>query len=372
MGSMQSSLSSEAALMAVVVVAAAGFGYYQLVVRRVPTPSKTVKKQKAKPAAISPLQPSLAKRSDSVPGAFEDEPLTPAAAEKKPAKKSKKKKATSALAPSSSTPQPDSEAEATPKPETPPSRTATPPTSKRAAKRQRKQQEQQDEPALATPVDVDTDSSWTRVEARHRDSRAAATGYASTSTDTSDAAAAHDDLHSEHALPTDSEPSRTLAERLFPRAPQTDVDDMLEDADRTALARVLRVQPRSDEQPASGFSWGDYEDVEASADDDDGWGVVKSRNRKQHDPPSAGHQQAVHAAQKAPETLTKRQRQNASRRDAEKAAKAEAEMQRLAKLAQHKRELERIRIAEQSKSKGKQVSGGMKAVVDESGRLVWE
>jgi hypothetical protein len=50
----------------------------------------------------------------------------------------------------------------------------------------------------------------------------------------------------------------------------------------------MRIQPRPDEKPASGFSWGDYEDVESSdavgggtdADaEDDGWGVVQSRRR---------------------------------------------------------------------------------------------
>jgi len=37
----------------------------------------------------------------------------------------------------------------------------------------------------------------------------------------------------------------------------------------------MRVQPRPDEKPADGFSWGDYEDVrEAGAEadaDDEGW-----------------------------------------------------------------------------------------------------
>ena len=72
--------------------------------------------------------------------------------------------------------------------------------------------------------------------------------------------------------------------------------------------------------------------------------------------------------------MTKRQRQNASKRDAQKAAKAEAEAERLATLAKHKREIENARMAEQFKGKGsgKTPSGGMKAVVDERGKLVWE
>jgi len=61
---------------------------------------------------------------------------------------------------------------------------------------------------------------------------------------------------------------------------------MLETPDYPTLARVMRVQPRPDEKPASGFSWGDYEDVQATestgggndADgEDEGWGVVRRK-----------------------------------------------------------------------------------------------
>lgn len=80
-------------------------------------------------------------------------------------------------------------------------------------------------------------------------------------------------------------------------------------------------------------------------------------------------------AQKAPETLTKRQRQNASKREAQKAAKTQGEAERLATLSKHKRELEQVRMAEQFRGKGstgKAASGGMTATVDERGKLVWE
>lgn len=78
-------------------------------------------------------------------------------------------------------------------------------------------------------------------------------------------------------------------------------------------------------------------------------------------------------AERAPEALNKKQRQNAQKREAQKAAKAAAEADRLATLAKHKRELERTRMIEQAQSnkKGK-VSGGMRSVVDENGKLVWE
>jgi hypothetical protein len=76
---------------------------------------------------------------------------------------------------------------------------------------------------------------------------------------------------------------------------------MLETPDYPVLSRVMRVQPRPDEKPASGFSWADYEDVHVDSgtgsrsgaissqendadadgdgeeDDNGGWGVVKSR-----------------------------------------------------------------------------------------------
>ena len=60
---------------------------------------------------------------------------------------------------------------------------------------------------------------------------------------------------------------------------------MLEVPDQPSAARVLRVQPSPEEQPAPGFSWADYEDVQTAAaedadgEDDGGWGVVKSRGR---------------------------------------------------------------------------------------------
>jgi len=95
---------------------------------------------------------------------------------------------------------------------------------------------------------------------------------------------------------------------------------------------------------------------------------VKSRGRSRFDRNPSTQSQA----QKAPETLTKRQRQNASRRDAQKTHKADAEAERLATLAKHQRELEKSRMEEYLSTTGKKVSGGMKAAVDSSGKLVWE
>lgn len=71
-----------------------------------------------------------------------------------------------------------------------------------------------------------------------------------------------------------------------PRIPPLTVCSMVETPDVPTLARVMRVQPRADEQPAAGFSWADYEDVEsrgtaddADGEDEGGWVVKSSRSR---------------------------------------------------------------------------------------------
>lgn len=69
--------------------------------------------------------------------------------------------------------------------------------------------------------------------------------------------------------------------------------------------------------------------------------------------------------------MTKRKRQNIARQEAQKADKQAAEAERLAKLARHKREMEKVKIDEQWKHSGKK-SGGMAASVDEKGGLVWD
>ena len=70
-------------------------------------------------------------------------------------------------------------------------------------------------------------------------------------------------------------------------------------------------------------------------------------------------------------------RQNASKRETQKAAKVEAEAQRMANLskhkqdlkkAKHKRELEQTKIAEQYLKKGP----GSSASVNDKGQLVWD
>lgn len=164
---------------------------------------------------------------------------------------------------------------------------------------------------------------------------------------------------------------------------------MLADHNQPMLSRVMRVQPLPDEKPAPGFSWRDYEDVDADGEDD-GWGVVKSSKRSRgclcfqfyffiHIICSGPAREVNNAsstttASNVVGSQTKKQRQNEKKRESQKAAKAAAETDRLATLAKHKRDLEKTRIIEQSRSGGKtsKVSGGMAPMVDAAGKLVWE
>lgn len=145
-------------------------------------------------------------------------------------------------------------------------------------------------------------------------------------------------------------------------------------------ARVLKVVPGPNDRPAPGFSWGDYEDADISThdaedEDDEGWGVVRSRRSFRSTDSSGPTQQdggkSSSASYKASETMTKRKRQNKSRNEQEKAEKAAAEKERLQALREHQRGLEKIRMEQQSSS-AKQLGGGSKASLDSSGRLVWD
>ncbi|KAI3615526.1 hypothetical protein WG66_011825 [Moniliophthora roreri] len=255
-------------------------------------------------------------------------------------------------------------------------------------------------------VSVDTDGEWTRVEARPKKSKTPAAkadesapeagagartidslstgddvGPATTSVTTS---TSNDDEEEPHK--NDVGQRRSLAERLLPKPRKTGVDDMLETPDYPTLSRVMRIQPQPGEKPAKGFSWGDYEDVIEQGtsksggydgggetgegeDDDEGWGVVKSRGRPR--PVRASTSQTSQTAQKAPETLTKKQRQNKARREAEKAAKSEFNAQQERTLAQNRAKRIEEEYKQQNMSK-KTVSGGMSASIDSRGKLIWD
>ncbi|KAG2140046.1 hypothetical protein BD769DRAFT_1696519 [Suillus cothurnatus] len=248
-------------------------------------------------------------------------------------------------------------------------------------------------PIRSSSPSFDTDSSWMRIDTRQT-ARGANTGSDNqilaittdmTSSDvgpsTGDSPIAERTDEDESLGPdagTPGDKRRTLAERLLPRHRKTAVDDMLERPDYPGLARVMRVQPRADEAPAPGFSWKDYEDVDDSSytlNDADGegdgeWGIVKGKGRSKVSRPSSTPSQLV---QQVPQALTKKQRQNAKKHQMLKDAKAEAETERLAKLAERRRALEREKIIDQSRrGGGKQTSGGMQATVDSRGKLVWD
>lgn len=175
------------------------------------------------------------------------------------------------------------------------------------------------------------------------------------------------------------------------------------------LARVMRVRPAPDEAPVKGFSWGDYEDHAAADDDtsadgdaDDVWEEVKSKRRTSKsrrllfrpnadcsslptEPASSasalassldssGFMSSSASGAGGTSEPTKKQRQNAKQAEAKRTEREAAERDRLARLAAHKREFERSRMAEQQATSGrkKEVSGGMQAVMDANGKLVWE
>ncbi|KZT07497.1 uncharacterized protein LAESUDRAFT_742921 [Laetiporus sulphureus 93-53] len=352
-----------------------------------PPPTQGKKKKKKKQAETqsevasesTTVAPNVVSFPPVIPGDFDthSEPhdVEPARPSSKPKKKNKNKKAsasgTAASRAASADVMSDSSATA------PESQASVRPTVK-----SRKS-------STPKPAPVDNDESWTRVDSRRRHVSQLASASISAppaEAGTSDAGITTTSL-TETSSPTversddgvlpehpgqPSENRRALAERLLPKPRKTGVDDMLETPDYPTLSRVMRIQPGPNDKPAAGFSWGDYEDVDhprgtaddADREDDGGWGVVKGR----------GHSKTQKSATvpAAPETLTKKQRQNASKREAQKEAKAAAEADRQARLAKHERELERAKIAEQYAKKGKTISGGMTAYVDENGKLVWK
>ncbi|EKM50178.1 uncharacterized protein PHACADRAFT_264760 [Phanerochaete carnosa HHB-10118-sp] len=335
------------------------------------TKGKKKKKAVAKEGGVQPasqpeVEPTVVQFPAIVPGSFEQAAeQTVSAATSKPKKKKKAKKTAAGASQIPLDAQSDSSATA---PESP-----TPVPRPIATRRK------------STPI-IDTDGPWTRVESKKRGVhplQSAASAAASSSATAEPAASevttsvtdtsspVNERTEDEQALGT-ADNRRTLAERLLPKPRKTHVEDMLETPDVPPAARVMRVQPRPDEQPAAGFSWADYEDVDGSgvtADDADGeyesgWIVQSSRGRSRPKAPQS--------TQSAPESLTKKQRQNLAKSEASKAAKAEAEAQRQATLAKHKRELEKARMAEQFTQQGKKKSGGMRASVDSEGHMVFE
>ncbi|KIK67889.1 hypothetical protein GYMLUDRAFT_36688 [Collybiopsis luxurians FD-317 M1] len=244
---------------------------------------------------------------------------------------------------------------------------------------------------------TESDGEWTRVSRRTDKGQAVSSGAlsdvgqsTSITTDTSSQV----DIRTEEGeedideAETEGRPrERNLLEKkLLAKPRKTGVEDMLATSDYPSYSRIMRVQPGENSPP--GPSWVDHEnfaggdslgeglDADGGTDadgEDEGWGVVKRGGRPKKSFSSTQQGTSTARTASAPETLTKRQRQNAARREAEKSAKAEAERQREAALAQHRRQQESARIeAQYAKGTKNATSGGMKASVDERGKLIWD
>ncbi|TFK24052.1 hypothetical protein FA15DRAFT_619886 [Coprinopsis marcescibilis] len=411
MGSTQSYLSSQSTITAILVVCALGLGYSFRPAQPLPltdTPkaqdNKKRKKKKAKddllPEAEGSSTPRAAEQPASIqvvsfpeviPGQFDSAPEAPDSMAQSQtlnsskAKKVKKRK-TKGQDAESATPVPkkldqqEEHSEASP---VKPSKTKQPRSEASIS-------DLAGSVLRQSSTSVDTDGSWTRVDRKRgsggeplpsAEATTSDAGLTTSVTGNSSPVAERTEDESFSPNPRGSgENRRTLAEKLLPKARKTGVEDLLDEPDVPTLSRVMRIKPGPDEKPASGFSWADYEDVrvtdggENDADgEDDGWGVVQSRKPKTSRPASASASQVQVSQNQDSSAKTKKQRQNAQKKEAQKATKVAAEEERLAALARHKRDLERLRIAEQaSKPAGKTVSGGMKASVNENGKLVWE
>ncbi|KAG9042092.1 hypothetical protein FS837_011363 [Tulasnella sp. UAMH 9824] len=176
------------------------------------------------------------------------------------------------------------------------------------------------------------------------------------------ASATGDDSHSERGR-GESNSMQALAGKIGHLKPKTQVDDML--PPEPTISRVMRVESAPDDDL--------LHSTDADADEE-GWGIVR-RRRASPNPASTPTAEPALSG----DELTKDQRRREARKDATKAAKADAEADRLKKLAQHKKEQEKAKIEAMRKKelsapkKGKEskLGGGMKLVVQD-GKTVFE
>ena len=287
---------------------------------------------------------------------------------------------------------------------------------------------------LAASIDMSDagdDASWTRVSTRKKigtstnpNAPESAAGASSTDAEllTSDtnltSGATDPDMTETEEEPDDAGTRKsgtvsrkTFAERMLPKRKTgveeyvvsillvsptllTSILNSMEDEPlQPTLARVMAIRPSTGEKPAKGFSWGDYEEY-AGADEggtsgadvsnDDAWEQVTSKKKARPIPASSftmasstdslSNSYSALQTQDASAPKSKKARQNAEKREAQRTEKEAAERERVERLAKHKKELEKIRMAEQFASGGKKgnVSGGMQATVGEGGKLVWE
>ncbi|KAI0796091.1 hypothetical protein C8Q75DRAFT_863110 [Abortiporus biennis] len=428
MGIVNSYLSPESAAAVLVVAGAVSYGVVQQVIQKQPPNSSSSQSASNSPAAAPSGKKSKKKKTGmtagsgkgaggaqsepesakpnvvafppvvSVPGGFDspvEQPQSlPASSSEKTAKKKKKSKKTSGantnanLTPSTSggnksipfDAQSESSATA---PENVPTTRPPPPTKRKSPTPKGK---------TGDVETFDADGPWTRVETKKkvtklsssqqeepslthaREVTASDAGITTSVTGTGNSSPVAGQTDDEQESPADNR--KTLAEKLLPKPRKTGVEDMTETPDVPTVARVMRIQPHPDEKPAKGFSWGDYEDVETGDDDadgeDEGGWVVKS-SRKPKRTTSTQSSSANPSSTQASEAVAKKQRQNAARNAAKKAARDEAEADRIRRLNQHMKDLERERMKEQLQAQGKKtVSGGMAASINEKGHLVWD
>ncbi|KAI9627565.1 hypothetical protein KEM48_009778 [Puccinia striiformis f. sp. tritici PST-130] len=171
-------------------------------------------------------------------------------------------------------------------------------------------------------------------------------------------------------------PKRPFAETHQRPVPKTIVDDMIdEDVEKPLkMARVMNILGPEPDVPLS-----------PTSDPEDGWEKVPDSKRSR----TNGITITIGSSSSAAPTskpkpvsdgaTSKRQRQNAKKKEAAKAQKAAEEAERLSHLSSHKREQERIRMNAQTRSpqpnptstkpSGKKIAS---ASVAEDGRLIWE
>ncbi|VDC06064.1 unnamed protein product [Peniophora sp. CBMAI 1063] len=349
MGSSTSTLS-----VAVAIVGAVGYGVYQYThpdaSASAPAPAPAIaqgkiagSKKKGKSTAIVAPQPTPAvvglppvTAVPSIPGEFDSGSDAPGAGGK--AKKPKKKKGAAAKKASALT---ASEADATSEADS-----VAPPPAPAPKKKKSKSKAAPAEavPSVPAPAAAAGDAeAWTRVESKKGKKSAVATPTGEKTPVV--AAPLAVEVPEASVTTTTGSSNSPVTERTTDEEPAREPEQP---------AAESKVKPAPGEQPAKGFTWEDYEGVDADADsdwgvvsskkprrktDDDGWTTVPSRSR----PASAAGANKPGPAHSESDEPTKKQRQNAAKRDAQKAAKEEAERERLARLAKHKRELERVR-----------------------------
>ncbi|KAH9072298.1 hypothetical protein EDB83DRAFT_2517079 [Lactarius deliciosus] len=197
-------------------------------------------------------------------------------------------------------------------------------------------------PATAAMADMQ-DERWTRVEARKKKAVSPQDGLSKLQTTVAAADATTSDAVTTSVTGNSSPATERTTEDELPSGLDESTLELSVASSPDAPPRVAPVRPLPGEQPAKGFAWEDYEGVQvdgdASSEDDGGWGVVRSRRRGS----------SIFYVQ----PQTKKQRQNAQKREAQKEAKRERDTQQQAALASHKRELEGVRRVDQAATPSK-------------------